>query len=128
MYSRSYSADRPGASLPGGYNGCAFGEEKRCENFEEPLTALGCEAERENESCDEKFEAKEACASPGSHGGFLSGLFDSVFGSFRGGLNLKFPKIGVEEILIIATALFLLFSKEGDTECAILLFLLLLIN
>ena len=39
-----------------------------------------------------------------------------------------FPKkIGSEEILIAATALFLLFSKSGDKECAIMLIFLLFV-
>ena len=43
-------------------------------------------------------------------------------------LGQFFPsKIGTEEILIIATALFLLFSKSGDKECAIMLGLLLFV-
>ena len=57
---------------------------------------------------------------------FLSGIFGD--GGLLGGLNLKMPKIGTEEILILATAAFLFFSKDGDKESAIILLLLLLIN
>ena len=42
--------------------------------------------------------------------------------------NFGLQKIGTEEILIIATAAFLFFSKDGDKECAILLLLLLLLS
>ncbi len=54
-------------------------------------------------------------------GGALSSLFSS------GGVKSFISKIGTEEILIIATALFLFLSKEGDKECAIMLLLLLLV-
>ena len=55
---------------------------------------------------------------------FLSGIFGekSIFQS------LKMPKIGTEELLIIGVALFLLLSKDGDNECALILLLILLIN
>ena len=60
---------------------------------------------------------------------FLSKL---PFGSFLSdiGKNSKFSlqKIGTEEILIIATAAFLFFAKEGDKECAIMLLLLLFLG
>ena len=39
-----------------------------------------------------------------------------------------YTNIGTEEILIIATAAFLFFSKGGDRECALILLLLLFIN
>ena len=55
---------------------------------------------------------------------FLSG----IFGNSKLNLGIRLPKIGTEEILIIATAAFLFFSKDGDRECAIMLALLLLIN
>ena len=42
--------------------------------------------------------------------------------------GLKMPKIGTEELLIIAVAAFLLFSKDGDRECAMILLFLLFIN
>lgn len=46
----------------------------------------------------------------------------------RNALHLESFKLGTEELLIIALALFLLLSKEGDKECAIILFLLLFVN
>lgn len=56
-------------------------------------------------------------------------------GLFRGGLTglgdipiLKRLNIGIEEILICAVALFLLTSKSGDKECAVMLLLLLFVT
>ena len=126
MYSRSYNTERQiGKTLPSGYDGCAFSEEKSDENLDTPPIL----SERDGPCAHlggEPGDAAEASARPSSSGGFLSGIFSSFLGG--GGFNLRLPRIGTEEILIIATALFLLFSKEGDTECALLLLLLLLIN
>ncbi len=128
MYSRSYNTDRHGGTtVPSGYDGCAFDEEKRQQNLDTPPVLDNCNGD--GGYCNEEIgETKETSASPLS-GGFLSGILGPLFGSGgRGGFNLKLPKIGTEEILIIATAFFLLFSKDGDIECALLLLLLLLIN
>ena len=56
----------------------------------------------------------------------FSGLFPSGKIPFLSSLSL--PKIGTEEILIIAAAAYLFFSKDGDKECAIMLILLLFVN
>ena len=124
MYSRSYPTERQTtAKVPNRYDGCAFSDEKICENLDTP-PAL-CEPEEEIE-CSCEVQGHKNDDSSQAKGGFLSGILGSLFGGGRVGFGL--PKIGAEEILIIATALFLLFSKEGDNECALLLLLLLLIN
>ena len=124
MYSRSYTAEKL-SNLPSGYDGCAFGEESRPQCNSSCI--LGESKSEREDGCDSQ-DSIEAFGRQDRGGGFLSGIFDSLLGKGGGISSLRFPKIGVEEILIIATALFLLFSKDGDTECAILLLLLLLIN
>ena len=112
MYSRSYYAeDTSRVALPGNYNGTAFMEQStEEETFTEPLEEKTVEASRQDHGLLGGFERMP--------------LLSAFFGS--GGL--KMPSIGVEEILILATAAFLFFSKDGDKESAIILLLLLLIN
>ena len=116
MYSRSYYADEQSKlALPGNYNGTTFiGNLPEAEN----------EAQHTEVIDDVTVEASaHGCKSPNSLGTlpFLSSLFGE-----KG--QLKLPNIGIEEILIIATAAFLFFSKDGDKESAIILLLLLLVN
>ena len=112
MYTRSYGER---ASLPENYDGTAFSQPEPAE-----------------------YERNEAHAIPAScgecnvgHGrGGSSGLsrlpfFGDLFGGGIGGL---FSSIGTEELLIIGIALFLIFSGDGDTECALMLLLLLFIR
>jgi hypothetical protein len=119
MYTRSYYADdTTKLTLPENYDGTAFMEREAEELIETPLT----------ESASEPTTETSGKVNPGyqSYGkqSFLSGLFgDGVgFGGFR------LPELGVEEILILATAAFLFFSKDGDRECALILLLLIFIN
>ena len=119
MYTRSYFGDsQDRLNLPTGYDGTAFAdkEEGRVYESDEATTLLQGE------------ERSEQTFAPISSGGIplLSGLFGN--GGIFPKINLKIPQIGVEEILILATAAFLIFSKSGDLECAIILLLLLLIN
>ncbi|MBQ2876058.1 MAG: hypothetical protein IJE25_03525 [Clostridia bacterium] len=124
MYSRSYAEPEREARIPQNYNGCAFeNEEKNEENATRPPT---------NEVFSQIDESKSSARGDESAAAFspLGSLFSfgkGIFGSFLGG-KLSLPKIGTEEILIIATALFLLFSRDGDKTCAVILLLLLLIN
>ncbi len=123
MYSRSYYPDGSvKVTPPENYDGTAFTEKALppssdaaevsfAENYEE----------KQPKSRDEESVLTSLGKTP-----FLSGIFGE--GGLLGGLNLKMPKIGTEEILIIATAAFLFFSKDGDKESAIILLLLLLIN
>lgn len=125
MYSRSYYDKSGEFNLPANYDGTAFKEDKNeAENATRPLP----NPEAESFDCNSKRtvndDTAEASVPPL---GFLSGLEKGIFGGLFGG-GLRLPRLGAEEILIIATALFLLFSKEGDIECSILLLLLLLIN
>jgi len=122
MYSRSYTDERR-LTLPANYDGTAFKDEKTEKNSTRPPS--NDESEQPSQSInDGTVTASAEPKSPlGGLLGFGKGIFSGLFGS-----PLGLPKLGTEEILIIATALFLLFSKEGDKECAILLLLLLLVN
>ena len=64
-------------------------------------------------------------------GGFLASVpFLGKFfprGIFGTQINSSF-KFGTEELLIIAVAAFLFFSKDGDRECALILLALLFIS
>lgn len=120
MYSRTYypeGAER--LSLPESYSGTAFIEQTPVFEPEEPLMETSSPIESPND------EGESVMASLGRIP-FLSGIFGK--GGLFGEGSLKLPKIGTEEILILATAAFLFFSKNGDRESAIILLLLLLIN
>lgn len=116
MYSRNYYEQTPsGVSLPENYVGTAFSESTETSSQGLP------EGEHPHECSD-----VSASIMPKERGGtsWLSGILGDT--PFLKGLRL--PEIGVEEILIIATAAFLFLSKDGDRECAIMLLLLLLVN
>ncbi len=126
MYSRNYYADsQDGLSLPENYDGTAFMNNAPPDVEEE--TAQPVFNEAHSASAFERPGGPKA--KPHHHNekpSLLSGIFghDGLFGN----LGLSMPNFGTEEILIIATAAFLFFSKSGDKECALLLLLLLFIN
>jgi hypothetical protein len=109
MYSRSYYPEDTHPPLPDGYDGVAFSER----------------ADDMLNDNQPQVEQNEAVPTSGSLS-LMSGLFGK--GGLFGIEGIKMPKIGTEEILIIATAAFLLFSKNGDRECALILLFLLFIN
>ncbi len=124
MYSRNYYEEADaGPKLPDNYNGTVFSEEES--KSTSPPQPLKKEETPETATAAAKAEEKEK-------GGFLSFLPRSIplpglLGKI-GISSLSLPKIGTEEILIIAVAAYLFFSKEGDKECAVMLLLLLLVN
>lgn len=117
MYTRSYYDAQDNISLPENYVGTAFRES------EQPLTDS---VESVNEDVEREESVPSSALPLGKQPSFLGGILGSLKLPFAD--KLKLPDIGSEEILIIATAMFLLFSKNGDIECAIMLLLLLLIN
>ena len=115
MYSRP--REDHGIPLPGDYCGTAFREE-RCQEHEDinekahdRLCECGCREDR-------KDDQKRREGSIFSDIPILKGL---------GSLGISMPTFCAEDILIIATAAFLFFSKSGDKECAIMLLLLIFI-
>jgi hypothetical protein len=126
MYTRTYNENVGEIIIPERYGGTSFGQKE--ENEPEKLNASDKSKnpwENEDihtEAPQKSEETVEASANPSKLP--FSGLFTSVFKN--GTLGLQ--KIGKEELLIIATAAFLFFSKEGDKECAIMLILLLFLK
>ena len=125
MYSRSYYPESERMSLPDNYDGTAFMERPALEAAEEIV-----EPPLSDNSDSQVFkgtdEPKHRQQSLLESIPLLSGIFGK--GGPFGGLGLHSPTIGTEEILILATAAFLFFSKSGDRECALILLLLLFIN
>ena len=122
MYTRSYDEQR-GILIPDSYGG----------------TALSSPLSTDSTHNEDKTEASDPTASTAStepKGDEKSEKTFSVFGfhlpnfisNSLKNTNLGLQKIGTEEILLIATAAFLFFSKEGDKECAVILLLLLFLG
>ena len=101
MYTRDFATEENRKPIPDAYCGNLFSEEN--------------EPHLHNEECIEK-------SAPAS-------IFHSLFGKGFDikGLSIFKKGFGTEEILIIGIAAFLLFSKGGDKECAIILLLSLLL-
>ncbi len=108
MYIRDYS-DGERLEVPMGYSG----------------TLLEDTEKREPDEDASREDTAPVGAIPSSLSRGLGGLFGGSL--FQGGLFEKLH-IGKEELLIIAAALFLFLSKDGDKECAIMLALLLFIT
>ncbi len=124
------------ASIEAGFEECCRG----CEPPRQEQRDCRCEGQRDRgetgTKCHPCEEKRERCTQNGSSdSGLFGGLFSGglfreggLYSLFRGGgIKSLFSNIGTEEILIIATALFLFLSKEGDKECAVMLLLLLMI-
>lgn len=123
MYAQSYQ-DEKLLGIPDTYSGTALRDTQGLLNEEaERSTEVSASKNPwENESKDESAEK--------SGKGWLSDVFDSITSQLglkarTRNFNLKF---GTEELLIIGVAAFLLFSKERDIECALMLAALLLIT
>ena len=117
MYSRNfYPENEVKPQLPENYDGTTFTE------------AVASHVESIPQKLEEIDNSEECSADSGSllatlsRTPFLSGIFGTK------GLPIKLPSIGLEEILILATAAILFFSKEGDKECALILLFLLFIG
>jgi hypothetical protein len=109
MYTRSYDEEK--LTLPNSYGGTAFSESKSCSEKEE-LEAVSQNSPpiREDKLSSSLFQ-----------------LFTPVAKLF-GKDGIRMPKIGTEELILLATAAFLLFGKEHDIECALLLVFLIFIT
>ena len=150
MYARPMRTEDGRISVPENYDGVAFMEKSPDSEQlpERSIKVLGTQSSEAKISpkitptrTDEELRAEATEASTpeapnaprGIKDGFLGflermpkNLFKSL-GEGDGYGRFSLPKIGKEEILIIAMAAFLLFSKDGDKECAIMLILLLLV-
>ena len=134
MYSRSYIGQPASARIPDGYDGVAIREPETGEKLDTGEAIAENSAKQDSpalnpweEKSPEKAEGKEESVGAFSFlGGSLGNLFNGVKLPFLG--SLKMPKIGTEEILILVAAAYLLFSKDGDKECAVILILLLFVT
>lgn len=126
MYTRTYNENVGEIIIPERYGGTSFGQKEENEpeklNMSDKSKNPWENEDIHTEAPQKSEETVEASANPSKLP--FSGLFTSVFKN--GTLGLQ--KIGKEELLIIATAAFLFFSKEGDKECAIMLILLLFLK
>lgn len=125
MYSRSYypeASER--VSIPENYDGTAF-IDKGQDNFPDTAEVSFIEGDTERLGDYHEEKKEESVFAGFGRMPIFSGLFAK--GGILGDLGLRIPKIGTEEILIIATAAFLFFSKSGDKESALFLLLLLFV-
>ena len=106
MYTRSYYPEGGRMNLPENYDGTAFTDSE-----------APCEVEERNEEFN--AESTHSASAP-----VRIPILSSLFGD--GGIRM--PRLGTEEILILATAAFLFFSQDGDKESALILLLLLFIS
>ena len=113
MYARSYP--ERGSDIPDGYAGAAVqSEDSRVD---------GAYIDGTRNPWETEPREKDTAVPASADGSVLSGLFG---GLFRGG-KFNLQSIGVEEILIIAAAAYMLLSGDGDRECGIMLLILLFI-
>lgn len=139
MYTRAYYPEEEKINVPENYDGNAFREESIKTNSETEETVLQKEepvplrAPWDTPPPKENSEDKAEAVMGNPRGdGFFGGIFKKLpISNLFGGFDLfkhGLSDIGTEEILIIGVALFLLLSKGGDKECAIMLLLLLFIK
>ena len=127
MYTRAYNDERGGIIIPDSYGGTALYESASA------LADTGEDDEKSNKNPWEEEKDPPVSASPKDieteKTSFFSKLHipDFLPNIFKNA-NFGLQKLGKEEILIIATAAFLFFSKEGDKECALMLLLLLFLS
>ena len=129
MYTRTYNDGIAEIIIPEKYGGTSLGQKPINDDADtkandEKILKNPWESEEDvhtlkAENDEESVETSVTDKSP-----LFSGIFSKIFKNDTFGLQ----KIGTEELLIIATAAFLLFSKEGDKECAIMLILLLFLK
>ena len=102
MYARSYN-DSETTQIPAHYDGVAFGDS----------------AQYEVEEIEKAPESVNVSASPSLLARFVGG---DILG------KIKMPHLQTEELLLLAAAAFLFFSKDGDKECAILILLIVFLG
>ena len=139
MYTRSYHPEEEKIKVPENYDGNALREEIRddaplsltlTKSIGETKISPRDDIPKIEEEATESTEAEKKDTDDAVKVGMFERFTQNGFlGKRLGGLiRLNNFKLGSEEILIAAIALFLLFSKDGDIECALMLLLLLFIN
>ena len=131
MYTRPYNDAGHGIVIPESYGGTLLRENDRLVEKEEITGSEAEDSSGKNPWEEDKKEDKDVHKSEETVEtfSFLSKLpFGNLLQKFGLNGNFGLHKLGKEEILIIATAAFLFFSKDGDKECAIMLLLLLFLG
>ena len=136
MYTRSYYTDDEKIKVPENYDGNAFTEIKDIKepliSKEEPKDSVPLRAPWDVPKRDGETVETAAIENEKIKDGFLGDLMGKMpFGKLfsKGGFfKNTFSDFGTEELLIIGIALFLLLSKDGDKECAIILFFLVFVK
>ena len=134
MYTRNYIDETGGVSIPQNYDGIAFDTDIS----DAKNTVSATIGERKISPMEQMPPPEPEAVQASTNEQLGNGLFGNLFGkiglknmlpgSLGSVLSLDKFKLGAEELLLIGLALFLLFSKEGDKECAIILLLLLFVN
>ena len=131
MYTRSFLGNEEKLTVPENYDGNAFFDTPPPQATQSIQPAISTETKisprdaipEDTEYREDEYEESGGAATLERFSPFkflpasLTSLFK--FDSF---------KLGSEEILIIAVAAFLFFSKSGDKECALFLLLLLFVG
>ena len=124
MYTRTYSDEHSGILIPESYGGTLLSQPHTSEKTPEEDKGKNPWEEEVDKTSKEPTEAENIQASAQASKFQMPAFLTNIFKNSNFGLQ----KIGTEEILIIATAAFLLFSRDGDKECAIILLLLLFLG
>ena len=137
MYTRSYFPEEERINVPENYDGSAFGGEGMDAGLAnvqpsvaEPKISPQDIPTFSEETADAEKPQEERTESAGIFGSLFSKLpFGNILqGGIGNFLKLDKFRFGSEEILLIGIELFLLLSKDGDKECAVMLLLLLFVN
>ena len=133
MYTRSYYSEDEKINVPENYNGTAIREPLENAPPEEAIESEPLRAPWDIPSDEASKASSEAVITKkDSDSSFFGNILRRlpISPKMLGGelFKLRLEKIGFEEILIIGIALILLFSKEADKECALMLLLLLFVK
>ena len=120
MYTRSYYDDDK-VNIPENYNGTVFEEKRGEESISEKEEDTRCHSEYTETAGSVKNRILPF--------GELFEKFNlkGVLSDLKFPLSIKNHKWDFEDLLIVALAAYLLFSRDGDKECGIILIILLFI-
>ena len=125
MYMREYNEQGAGILIPESYSGTAL----RDNDTNEPQVNISEPIQTKNPwESEEKTAEVSANEAPTERSGILGSLTSALSSVFGIKPSLSINKIGTEEILILGVVAFLLFSKQRDIECALILIALLFIH
>ena len=130
MYSQNFAHGDAELSIPKNYDGTAFFDEGVKIHSDDPKDNNHRKGAKD--FCDD-HSYTEAEETLGKESGFLSSfgiskLISSLIPKNLFSVNPFHDGIGIEELLILGIAAFLLFSSSGDKECAIMLLALLFVT